>query len=147
MGLPQQAHCNLSPQGDENGTATAKSCFAIGLQFIPARGRKLNTPWNSFRLPCIAIYPRKGTKTAAWLLSISSSALQFIPARGRKHTSLNHTKPLVDCNLSPQGDENPPNLSRLIIFRSIAIYPPKPSQALRASSPEGRAFPAAVTRR
>ena len=29
-------------------------------------------------------------------------------------------------------------------FIIIATYPPKPSQALRASSPEGRAFPAAV---
>ena len=102
MGLPQQAHCNLSPQGDENFCTL------------------------SFHSPVspIAIYPRKGTKTLETFGWRHLQPLQFIPARGRKPLPLPYVSTPSDCNLSPQGDENRSPFVRISIVK-IAIYPRK----------------------
>ena len=50
---------------------------------------------------------------------------------------------MANYNLSPQGDGNHGDHSHTH-SDTISTYPRKPSQALRASSPEGRAFVAAT---
>ena len=52
---------------------------------------------------------------------------------------------ILNYNLSPQGDGNKMRRIHPYMKTDYNLSPQKPSQALRASSPEGRAFPAAVT--
>ena len=118
---------------------------ALLFQLIPARGRKPDNFCIVADCTQISTYPRKGTETKA--------AEELPPAA-------------CDFNLSPQGDGNYRHCRLLLNFllfqlipargrkqnrwnqyiraKYISTYPRKPSQALRASSPEGRAFPAAT---
>ena len=71
----------------------------------------------------ISTYPRKGTETAIVVVNNDDLvAFQLIPSRGRKQ----------NCHLAGR------------CVNQFQLIPVKPSQALRASSPEGRAFTAAV---
>ena len=82
---------------------------SLPLQFIPARGRKL---WQNRRRKhpdAIAIYPREGTKTR-WFKQRRTGQ--------------------VDCNLSPRGDENIPEVNHNHAT-AIAIYPREGTKTLQ----------------
>ena len=55
-------HCNLSPQGDENLNPLERVVVRLRLQFIPTRGRKLESIGKGSGEVAIAIYPHKGTE-------------------------------------------------------------------------------------
>ena len=81
--LIQFCCCNLSPRGDGN-SGKIYSETGMGLQFIPARGRK-----------------QRGVSELH-----QASELQLIPARGRKCVGLRSQQRQCCCNLSPRGDGN-----------------------------------------
>ena len=119
---------------------------ALLFQLIPARGRKHGTLLRlaqtqhnfnlspqgdgnirSYRYPqqrCLDfnLSPQGDGNPLIRGMTLISSPFQLIPARGRKLFSL--------CAET--------------LFFGFQLIPAKPSQALRASSPEGRAFPAAT---
>ena len=91
-------------------------------QLIPARGRKRRRCYNRRVIFRISTYPRKGTKTVHTTTSARVVRISTYPRKGTE-TSLH---------------------SLLMMVRNFNLSPQKPSQALRASSPEGSAFPAAT---
>ena len=136
-------------------------------QLIPARGRKLIQIMTSAKTFHISTYPRKGTETVATFsgelhvdafqlipargrkprynkVLLKTLLFQLIPVRGRKRGDLHCACTGLDFNLSPQGDGNLGNCPNRAVWATFQLIPAKPSQALRASSPEGRAFPAAT---
>ena len=98
-------HCNLSPRGDGNwmghsddkmiriaiypreGTETRRHLLRRrlpGLQFIPARGRKLSFSASAAVRKDCNLSPRgDGNKRSFFVFGVPKT-LQFIPARGRK---------------------------------------------------------------
>ena len=70
------------------------------------------------RIDSITTYPRKGTETVSC-------------------NRATYTR--FDYNLSPQGDGNTQKVLHASWIVLLQLIPVKPSQALRASSPEGRA--------
>ena len=96
--------------------------FAELFQLIPARGRKRRRCYNRRVIFRISTYPRKGTKTVHTTTSARVVRISTYPRKGTE-TSLH---------------------SLLMMVRNFNLSPQKPSQALRASSPEGSAFPAAT---
>ena len=92
-------------------------------QLIPVRGRK----------------HRGGQERALTIL------FQLIPARGRKHKEDDSGFYFAELfQLIPARGRKPNTNTSLHFHDIISTYPRKPSQALRAGSPEGRAFPAAT---
>ena len=114
-------------------------------QLIPARGRK---PWTlvfSFPGCVISTYPRKGTKTEPqWEYQVLPEDFNLSPQGDGNVSHQLRRRVDADFNLSPQGDGNRSVMGRRASFIIFQLIPAKPSQALRASSPEGRAFTAAV---
>ncbi len=99
--------CNLSPRGDGNRSRRWVPWPALGLQFIPARGRKHFPFVYTYNSPCVAIYPREGTETIHGGGKPQGARLQFIPARGRKLQGCSSSLSSYQrCNLSPRGDGN-----------------------------------------
>ena len=137
-------------------------------QLIPARGRKRDADRIVDDRFDISTYPRKGTETSMLVLIITVvHAFQLIPVRGRKHRGGQERALTILFQLIPaRGRKHKEDdsgfyfaeLFQLIpargrklmrdhaekLMAEFQLIPAKPSQALRASSPEGRAFPAAT---
>ena len=159
---------NLSPQGDGNIllidlfliTALFQLIPARGrkhiaffetvdsaqqFQLIPARGRKPFPTAAVFSCPSFQLIPARGRKPSTFASMLIFHAFQLIPARGRKHPQLPiPTTEMFRFQLIPARGRKLFSLCAETLFFGFQLIPAKPSQALRASSPEGRAFPAAT---
>ena len=137
---------NLSPQGDGNILLIDLFLITALFQLIPARGRKhiafFETVDSAQQFQLIPARGRKPFPTAA---VFSCPSFQLIPARGRKHPQLPiPTTEMFRFQLIPARGRKLFSLCAETLFFGFQLIPAKPSQALRASSPEGRAFPAAT---
>ena len=92
-------------------TSVVCPCFLISNEF-PARGRKqpVNPPRSL--LHDITIYPRKGTETRAYPLP---------------HPACSH------CNLSPQGDGNPPRIGFWLRLIELQFIPARGQKSTSAT--------------
>ena len=114
----------LIPARGRKPKSPVRSCEDVEFQLISARGRKHEPSCMGKHHNSISTYPRKGTETRC-SRSVGCHPYNF--------------------NLSPQGDGNSSTgtgISNWSLYFNLS--PQKPSQALRASSPEGRAFVAAT---
>ena len=119
---------------------------ALLFQLIPARGRKqvdiliILHSRIDFNLS-----PQGDGNRIDWMRCLLLLTFQLIPARGRKHPQLPiPTTEMFRFQLIPARGRKLFSLCAETLFFGFQLIPAKPSQALRASSPEGRAFPAAT---
>ena len=136
---------NLSPQGDGNRIDWMRCLLLLTFQLIPARGRKhiafFETVDSAQQFQLIPARGRKPFPTAA---VFSCPSFQLIPARGRKPSTFASMLIFHAFQLIPARGRKLFSLCAETLFFGFQLIPAKPSQALRASSPEGRAFPAAT---
>ena len=115
---------NLSPQGDGN----SKVMFC-SLGSVPDFNLSPQGDGNSFSLDN----------------NIARTTFQLIPARGRKpKLRLRLARDLFISTYPRKGTETQSDSAKQTGTCYFNLSPQKPSQALRASSPEGRAFVAAT---
>ena len=120
----------------------SESCIST----YPRKGTETLQQVQEFRIgPYISTYPRKGTETFAISRTPATTRFQLIPARGRKLESSHESIRMDKFQLIPARGRKPNTKDHILkIIVAFQLIPAKPSQALRASSPEGRAFPAAT---
>ena len=117
---------------------TSRPVFGLDFPYHPRKGAK--TGADFFIRFSISTIPVRGRKQIAPGLVYVCGCT--IPVRGRKQCSANRNRTYVRYN-PRKGTETSLPCHQSLCTR-LQLLPAKPSQALRASSPEGRAFPAAT---
>lgn len=89
----------------------------------------------SFESMCdiVNLYSVRGRKRIFFYCSLKVSTLQFIPVRGRKHAVIRPSLLVTDCNLSPQGDGNPPRIGFWLRLIELQFIPARGQKSTSAT--------------
>ena len=111
----------------------------------PRKGTETEKRESEYTLPLISTYPRKGTETMEYGPCPARSSISTYPRKGTETREPSAgTYGSLRFQLIPARGRKLFSLCAETLFFGFQLIPAKPSQALRASSPEGRAFPAAT---
>lgn len=98
---------HLSPQGDGNRVVCGAFGTSMGLQFIPARGRRrISVIVHVCEIGNFSFSPQGDGNFSRYAFTFSSNDCNLPPQGDGNPPRIGFWLRLIDCNLSPQGDEN-----------------------------------------